>query len=275
MNKKQEIIKPAIQAAVIIGIFYAIEIPMVSFDLFPDYNVLLMVDIALRIVMGIIALVLLRPSKELFTNKVTPKMWLVILPFLIYVALPLAKICFADVYVPDNIPLMVIPISQQFAVGFFEEAYAKGLFMKGFLKCNTSTVKQRLVTCALTGTFFGMTHLLNIFFGDNPLLQVPACIVWGFFIAAVYMLTENLPLVMLLHAISDITPRISHGLFGWTVGTPAVQVIEVMDNVFQYVILPLAAVYICFRYVSLKGIVKKSKSKQTTQTKPQESAING
>ena len=253
MNKKQEIRKPIVQAAIIIGIFYAIEIAMFYLDLFPDYNVLLSVDIGLRIVMGIAALVLLRPSKELFTNKVTPKMWLMILPFVVYVALPLVKIFFADIYAPENILPMTIPVSQQFAVGFFEEAYARGLFMKGLLKFNTSTVKQRLFSCALTGAFFGLTHVLNIFFGENPLAQVPGCIVWGFFIAAIYMLTENLPLVMLLHAVSDITPRLQNGIFGEAANPAAMQVIEVAGDTIQYTVLPMVAVYICFRFVSLKG----------------------
>lgn len=260
MNKKQAIRKPVIQAAIIIGIFYAIEIAMVYLNLFPDNNVLLMIDIALRIVMGIVALVLLQPSRELFTNRITPRMWLMMLPFFLYVALPLVKIYFADVYVPENIPLMVIPITQQFAVGFFEEAYSRGLFMKGLLKFNTSTTKQRLVTCAVTGAFFGLTHLPNILFGENPLIQVPSCAAWGFFIGAVYLMTENLPLVMLLHAVSDITPRIYRGLFGCTMDLPAIRVIEVMNEVFSYVVLPIAAVYICFKYVWLRENVKKNRS---------------
>lgn len=260
MDKTQAIRKPIIQAAIIIGIFYAIEVAMVYLNLFPDYNVLLLADIVLRIVMGIIALVLLRPNKALFTNKVTPKMWLVILPFLIYVALPLAGVFFADVHAPRDITRFSIIIGQQFAVGFFEEAYARGLFMKGLLKFNTATVKQRLCTCALTGAFFGLTHMLNIFFGENPLYQVPSCIVWGFFVAAVYMLTENLPLVMLLHAFSDITPRLAQGILGEASNPAALKVTDVAGNVLEYVILPLAAVYICFKFVSLKENVKRSKS---------------
>ena len=258
MNKKQEIRKPVIQAAIIIGIFYAIEIAMFYLDLFPDYNVLMSVDIGLRIVMGIAALVLLRPSKALFTNKVTPKMWLIILPFLIYCALPLAGVFFAEVHAPRDITRFTIVMSQQFAVGFFEEAYARGLFMKGLLKFNTATVKQRLCTCALTGAFFGLTHVLNVFFGENPLYQVPSVIVWGFFIAAIYMLTENLPLVMLLHAVSDITPRLAQGILGEASNPAAIQVIDIAGDVIQYVVLPLVAVYICFKISSLKENVKKS-----------------
>ena len=185
-------------------------------------------------------------------------MWLMILPFVVYVALPLVKIFFADIYAPENILPMTIPVSQQFAVGFFEEAYARGLFMKGLLKFNTSTVKQRLFSCALTGAFFGLTHVLNIFFGENPLAQVPGCIVWGFFIAAIYMLTENLPLVMLLHAFSDITPRIIRGLFGFTTVPVAVHVIDVAREVMEFVVLPIVAVYVCFMFVSLRENVKKS-----------------
>lgn len=258
MNKKQEIRKPIVQAAIIIGIFYAAEIAMFYLNMFPDYNVLLSVDIGLRIVMGIAALILLRPSKALFTNKVTPKMWLVILPFLIYCALPLAGVFFADVHAPRDITRFTIVISQQFAVGFFEEAYARGLFMKGLIKFNTATVKQRLCTCALTGAFFGLTHVLNVFFGENPLYQVPSVIVWGFFIAAIYMLTENLPLVMLLHAVSDITPRLQNGIFGEAANPAAMQVIEVAGDTIQYTVLPMVAVYICFRFASLKRNVKKS-----------------
>ena len=144
MDKTQAIRKPIIQAAIIIGIFYAIEVAMVYLNLFPDYNVLLLADIVLRIVMGIIALVLLRPNKALFTNKVTPKMWLVILPFLIYVALPLAGVFFADVHAPRDITRFSIIVGQQFAVGFFEEAYARGLFMKGLFKQDICAFSQHL-----------------------------------------------------------------------------------------------------------------------------------
>ena len=179
-------------------------------------------------------------------------MWIMVVPVIIYVTLPLVKIAYADVYVPENLKLMVILILQQFAVGYFEEAYARGLFMDGLIRFNTATVKQRLFTVGISGIFFGMTHLFNIFFGENPLLQVPSCIVWGFIIAAIYMLTDNLLLVMILHAISDITPRVSHGLFGWTTSLPTLSVIEYSRNIIEYVGFPLVAIYICMKYDKLK-----------------------
>ena len=44
---------------------------------------------------------------------------------------------------------------------------------------------------------------------------MPSSMLWGMFIATVYMLSDNLLLVMLLHALSDSTFRILDGLFGY------------------------------------------------------------
>ncbi len=253
-DKKKVIKNQIIQAVVIMLVFYAIEIVMVYLDIFPDYNTLLIADMILRIILGTVSIILIKsPRRPLFTNKLTPKVWLMMLPFLIYISLPLVKTIFAEVYVPENIAPLTIVIIQQFTVGFYEEARDRGLLMDGLLKYNTATVKQRLFTVVVSGMVFGLSHLPNILFGENPLIQVPSAALWGMFVAAIYMLSENLPLVMLLHAFSDITPRISHGLFGWTTEPFILKIIECASNVFDYVILPLVAVYICIRYDKLKG----------------------
>ncbi len=267
LNEKKSVIKKQIiQAVVIMLVFYAIEIVMVYLDIFPDYNTLLIADMILRIILGTVSIILIKcPRRPLFTNKLTPKVWLMMLPFLIYISMPLVKIIFADVYVPQNIAPLTIVVIQQFTVGFYEEARDRGLLMDGLLKYNTATVKQRLFTVMISGLIFGLSHLPNIFFGENPLIQVPSAALWGLFIAAIYVLSENLALVMLLHAFSDITPKISHGLFGWTTEPFILKIIEFAGNVLQYVVLPLAAVYICVRYDKLKR--SKSKSELNDQMK--------
>lgn len=242
-----------LQGVAVISIFYVIEVAMFYLNLFPDNNVLLLVDIAIRIVMGTITLRLInRPKKPLFTAKISGKMWIMMIPVLIIVSLPLVKILYADVFAKQNVKPMIIIILQQFAVGYFEEAYARGLFMDGLIRYNTTTVKQRLYTVAISGIFFGMTHTLNIFFGENPLTQVPSCIVWGCMLAAIFMLTDNLLLVMMLHAISDITPRVSHGLFGWTTNPPVLSVIDRADDIIKFVVFPLVAIYICVKFDELR-----------------------
>ena len=60
MDNRKAITKPVIHAAIVLAVFYAIEIAMVYLNIFPDYNVLLCADIVIRIIMGIAVLVILK-----------------------------------------------------------------------------------------------------------------------------------------------------------------------------------------------------------------------
>ena len=73
-------IKPIIQVAIILVVFYEIEAASVYFPGFPIYNMLLCADIVLRIIFGIVSFVLLKnyakrgeskyPVKKFFTNRI-------------------------------------------------------------------------------------------------------------------------------------------------------------------------------------------------------------
>jgi membrane protease YdiL (CAAX protease family) len=264
MDKRKAIAKPVIHAAIIMAVFYAIEIAMVYLDVFPDYNMLLGADIILRIVFGTVSLVLLRnyskrgeskfTVKQLFTNRIPKGTWIVLIPFILYIIAPFIKLFTAYIFTTNVIVTLSIVIFQQFAVGFFEEATQRGLLMNGLIKHNTGTVKQRLFTVFITGAFFGLTHVLNIFFGENPLLQVPAVFLEGMFIAAVYMLSDNLLLVMVLHTLSDSTFRIVNGLFGYVHDAPVCQAVGITRNIITYAVLPVLAVLICVFYDKIKKL---------------------
>ena len=66
------------------------------------------------------------------------------------------------------------------------------------------------------------------------------------------MLSDNLLLVMLLHAFSDSTFRIVDGLFGYVREAPICQAVEKTRSVIDYVVLPLVAILICVFYDKLK-----------------------
>lgn len=261
MNKKV-VTKPIISAALILVIFYAIEIAMVYLNVFTDDNLLYCADIILRIVFGTVSLLVLRlysnkneskySVKQLFTNKITINTWLVLIPFIIYILAPFIKLFTAFLFTTSVIGPLIIIIIQQFATGYFEEATHRGLMMNGLIKYNTDTIKQRLFTVIIAGAFFGLSHAPNIFFGENPLVQVPSCLLWGMFIAAVYMLSDNLLLVMLLHAFSDSTFRIPDGLFGYVRDATICQVVDYLRNAINYVILPLMTILICIFYEKIK-----------------------
>lgn len=265
--KNKAIKKPIIQAVIITSVFYILEIIFVLCDVFPVYDHLLIADIILRIIGGIIGLKLLSgysergeskyTVKQLFTNKIPRKTWLVMIPLIIYILLPFVKLVTATVFSTRLIVTVTIVIIQQFATGFFEEGVQRGLMMNGLIKHNTDTVKQRIFTVVIDGLFFGLGHFPNIVFGENPLIQMPSCFCFGIFIAAVYMLSDNLLLVMLLHAFDDSTFRIVKGFFGFVPEAPICKFVDHARNVtITYILLPLMAIYICVNYEKLKSNVK-------------------
>ncbi len=261
-DKRKAIVRPVIQAAAIIAVFYVMEIVWVWFDVFPDYKMLLTADIILRVICGTAGLLILNryakrgesryALKQLFTNKITLKTWLVSVPFIICILLPFLKLFTAYVFTTEYIVLLSIIVIQQFATGFFEEGVQRGLMMNGLIRHNTGTVRQRLFTVVITGAFFGLGHVPNIAFGENPLIQMPSSMLWGMFIAAVYMLSDNLLLVMLFHAFSDTTFRLVDGLFGYMSDSSLCQTVDTVKNVTEYVILPVTAILICVFYDRLK-----------------------
>ena len=264
--KNKAIKKPIIQAAVIMAVFYIVEMIFVFYDVFPKYDHLLIADIILRIIGGIVGLKLISgyskrgeskyTVKQLFTNKIPKKTWLVMIPIIIYILLPFVKLVTAFAFTTKIIVTFTILIIQQFATGFFEEGVSRGLMMNGLIKHNTDTVKQRIFTVLVTGLFFGLGHFPNIAFGENPLIQMPSCFCFGLFLAAVYMLSDNLLLVMLIHAFDDSTFRIVKSLFGIVPDAPICQFVDHARNVtITYILLPLMAIYICINYDKLKNVV--------------------
>jgi membrane protease YdiL (CAAX protease family) len=258
-----QIRKPIVQAAIIMLLFYAIEIPMVYFNVFPDKNTLYIADIIIRVIGGTAGLILLNgyskrgeskcTLKQLFTNKISRKTWLIMLPLIIDILLPFLNIFTATIFTTRFIVTLSILIVQQFATGFYEESVQRGLMMNGLIKFNISTVKRRLFTVLVTGLFFGLGHAPNIAFGDNPLIQVPSAMCIGMFWAAVYMLSDNLLLVMLLHAFTDSTFRIVHGLFGYAREGFLYQAIECSRDIIEYVILPALVICICIWFDKFKN----------------------
>ena len=108
-------------------------------------------------------------------------------------------------------------------------------------------------TVVIAGAFFGLSHAPNIIFGENPLLQVPSAFLWGMFMAAIYMLSDNLLLLMLIHTFSDSTFRIVDGLFGYAREAVLCKVVDNTRSVIDYVVLPFVAILICIFYDRLKG----------------------
>ena len=255
-------ILPPIKAAVILClVFYAIEIPMVLFNIFPNKTVLYTADFVIRCIMGTIALVLLNRFykqsgdaegfRNAFRGKISWKVCLLLCPLLIYILLPLLQIS-TGIFTTAALGLFCINALQQFATGYYEEALYRGLVMKGLLAHRTDTVKHRIITVLISGGIFGLSHLPNIVFGENPLLQVPTSMVIGISWAAIYMCTGNLTLSMCLHALTDLTPRIVGYLFRFESQPAISDFISGARDVIDYAVFPLMSILICVFYDKIK-----------------------
>ena len=260
-EEKKEIIHPIRAAIILFLAFYVIEIPMVLFDIFPKKAVLYTVDLVIRCIFGTIALVLLyrfykqsgdtEGFKNAFRGKITWKICLILCPLIIYILLPLLKIP-AGVFTTAAIGLFCINALQQVATGYYEESVFRGLVMKGLMKYRTDTLKHRIITIVISGGIFGLSHLPNIALGENPLYQVPTAMLIGIFWAAIYMCTENLTLSMILHALTDLTPRIVGYLFSFEAQPAVSSFISNARNIIDYVVFPIVSILICVFYDKIK-----------------------
>ena len=259
---KKEILHPIRAAVILFLVFYAIELPVVLLDVFPERTVLYTADFVLRCIIGTIALVLMKRFykqsgdeegfKNAFRGKISWKVCLLLIPLYIYILLPLLKIQ-AGTFTTAVLGLFCINALQQIGTGYFEESVYRGLVMKGLLVHRTDTVKHRIITVVITGGIFGLSHFPNIVLGENPLVQVPSAMLIGIFWSAIYMCTGNLTLSMCLHALTDLTPRIVGYLFTFESQPAVSSFISSSRNVIDYVVFPLMSILICVFYDRIKN----------------------
>ena len=258
---KKEIIRPIRAAVILFLVFYAIEIPMVLFNVFPEQAALYTADLVFRCIIGTAALVLMNRFykqsgnaeglKNAFRGKISWKVCLLLCPLFIYILLPLLKIP-AGTFTTAVLGLFCINALQQIATGYFEETVYRGLVMQGLLMHRTDTLKHRIIMVLISGGIFGLSHFPNIVLGENPLVQVPSAMMIGIFWAAIYMCTGNLTLSICLHALTDLTPRIVGYLFAFESQPAVSSFISVARDVIDYAVFPLVSILICVFYDRIK-----------------------
>ncbi len=257
-----------IQGMAVTAAFLITEIVLNQIGAFDGAVQLYLVDTPLRLIFGTIALALLAYNfkkqrnqhslKELFTNRIPQSAYILLLPFVLYLIITVVivitgetkelSVQFAGMY--------SLNCAQQLATGYFEEA-TRALLMCGLLKYCIATKKNRLQTIFIAGICFGLGHALNFFFGNDivsTLWQVFNCFIWGLFIAAIYMLSKNLTLIMVMHAVWDIAIRVPNAFCILPENSILLDGMNILLTIIDYGILPVVAVYICLNYDKLRGI---------------------
>lgn len=264
-NKRMDIIKkntwiPTLQGIIVTAIFLATEIILQKLGAFNGAIRRYSVDIALRFLFGAIAFFLIYRCYEkerseyrlgeYFTNKIPKVTWLYLIPFVAYLIIQLSFIFFANEVVSNVTGMFALDALQQVGSGFFEEA-CRVLIICGLLKYCSDTKKSRVCTILIVGLIFGLSHGLNFFFGQgisSTLWQVGNSFIWGSFMAAVFMLSRNIALLIILHTVWDIVIRIPTTFMGFPEENWGLSVLDFGGYVLCYMAMLIVALYIAITY---------------------------
>ena len=252
-------ITASVLAAIIITLtFILVEFISTRAGLFRVNLIRYLIDSGYRIIAGIIATTALfslcrRNHRDFYFGKIPKVTWLLLIPVYVYflsyidVVLRTESVNFA--YILSFLACVL----QQITTGFFEETLYRGVVMEPF-RPHFSEKKWRLAAVITSGVVFGFAHSLNFIFSGADVLgnleAVFMTMIWGMFIASIYIVCDNLLLVMVVHAIWDIWIRIPEFFFNPVPGSFLHSVIGDYVRLFIHpIILGIFAIYIC----SLKG----------------------
>lgn len=228
---------------------------------------LFLVDSACRFLFGAAALLTLRRVdrdgfRGLFTHRVPGRVWLWMFPIYGVLLLELSYFFCAEQVTFAYFGLFLLCCLQQVATGFYEEAVARGLMMSGMM-ARKDRLPARLAMVSLSGLLFGAAHILNVLFGQSvldSLAQGLCSALWGMLIAAVYLCSENLPLVMGIHAVWDIVVRIPGAFLGISQTSALPDLIEAGETVLQLAVMPVTAILMCVFYDRIVGVARTKRA---------------
>lgn len=256
-KEKKNIVWVAAVSVLLSAVFLGAEYIGVKVGLFGSGMQKILVDSAFRLVFGCIAMGLLvhfseGSVKELFTNRIPRVIWLLMIPIYVFFLSYLLGFGMVEEVSLKGLPIFAAVVLDQIMTGWWEESANRGLIMEPFRK-HYGERKMRVIAVVLSGVIFGLTHIFNAaFFGGSILdsCYTAFCTgMWGMFIAAIYMVSDNLLLVMAIHAIWDILVRIP-GNFFITGSEPTSLAVagEVLRTVIDPFLLGVLAIVIALKF---------------------------
>lgn len=189
--------------------------------------------------------------KSIFCGKISKQAWLFCIPFGVSFLLSFSELFCAKEITTANTVSFLIAWLTQIGSGFWEEIVGRGLLMCGLLIKNKQTAKGRFLIVGVAGFIFGFSHLMNFIYGNDIvgcLLWGLDTMLWGFLMAALYLLTSNLWLAIGIHTIWDIICKIPAYYMQGVENEIAYNVITFIENYVMYVVFLICAIIICVWY---------------------------
>lgn len=265
---KKGIAIPLIQGVVMTYAFLLVEFIFQELGLFDGVLKLYLTDSALRFLFGGVTLFLIAANykkqrslyslKEYFTNRFSAKTFIYLFPFILYLISILVLPVFSNVHSFKAAGEFALNGLQQLGTGFYEEA-VRVLILCGLMKFLCGTRAGVVKTVIISGALFGLSHALNFLYGQDilsTLWQVVSCAFWGAYMAAIFLYSRNLTLLMILHAVWDIVIRIPNAFFGFPDSSIGIAVMDGIGYVIEYGLMTLTTVILTYR-ISRNSIFSK------------------
>lgn len=265
---KKGVAVPLIQGVVMTYAFLLVEFIFQELGLFDGVLKLYLTDSALRFLFGGVTLFLIAANykkqrslyslKEYFTNRFSAKTFIYLFPFILYLISILVLPVFSNVHSFKAAGEFALNCLQQLGTGFYEEA-VRVLILCGLMKFLCGTRAGVVKTVIISGALFGLSHALNFLYGQDilsTLWQVVSCAFWGAYMAAIFLYSRNLTLLMILHAVWDIVIRIPNAFFGFPDSSIGIAVMDGIGYVIEYGLMTLTTVILTYR-ISRNSIFSK------------------
>ena len=261
---KKGVAIPLIQGVVMTYAFLLVEFIFQELGLFDGVLKLYLTDSALRFLFGGVTLFLIAANykkqrslyslKEYFTNRFSAKTFIYLFPFILYLISILVLPVFSNVLSFKAAGEFALNCLQQLGTGFYEEA-VRVLILCGLMKFLCGTRAGVVKTVIISGALFGLSHALNFLYGQDilsTLWQVVSCALWGAYMAAIFLYSRNLTLLMILHAVWDIVIRIPNAFFSFPDSSIGIAVMEGIGYVIEYGLMTFTTVMLTYRIASNK-----------------------
>ena len=243
-----------VSALVITIIFYAVEWVLWKYTSLTNGVEWHYIDFVIRMSVGFLGLYVLKvfdqgELKQVFTGKISKQAWLCLIPIGVIFVLFISKLFCAESFTLGNTVPFLIAWLTQIGSGFYEEIVSRGVLMSGLLIKYKNSIKGRILIVIFAGFIFGFSHLMNVIYG-NDLVD---CIwwgletfTWGMFMAAIYMMTSNLWLVIGIHTLWDIIAKIPNYYIGAVANETLWEILTITVDIISNGVLPVVAILICF-----------------------------
>ncbi|MDE6314656.1 MAG: CPBP family intramembrane metalloprotease [Lachnospiraceae bacterium] len=211
------------------------------------------IDGTLRLLFGLAGLLILKGIRketfvEQFKKKIDKKVIIYLVPIMIFFMLEITLFAFAENIIFSHINSFFLMWITQITTGLWEETACRGILMSGMLLKWSSTVKGRIACVMISGLLFGSLHFFSFIYGNDMISCLWSALytsLWGMFMGAIYMVSDNLLLVMFIHAIWDIVVRIpDYFMEGYREGI-LLNTVYVLQDIIQLAVFPIAAIGIC------------------------------